>query len=97
MRHVRGLAAALGLAAMPLNTEPAFAFKIVEPAEGATLAPGVTVNARVDLGKDSGIVTVRYYWYGEQDEALVAGASQTQPAAHAKDAAAVPSEPAAKK
>jgi hypothetical protein len=29
------------------------------------------VNARVDLGKDSGVVTVRYYWYGEQDEVLV--------------------------
>ncbi|MFO0701990.1 MAG: PKD domain-containing protein [Nitrospira sp.] len=27
--------------------------------------------ARVDLGKDSGIVKVRYYWYGEQDEVLV--------------------------
>ncbi|MDX2252268.1 MAG: PKD domain-containing protein [Nitrospira sp.] len=38
---------------------------------GTTLASGVTVTARVDLGKDSGIVTVRYYWYGEQDEALV--------------------------
>ena len=29
------------------------------------------MNARVDLGKDSGIITVRYYWYGEQDESLV--------------------------
>ncbi|MGQ0556926.1 MAG: PKD domain-containing protein [Nitrospiraceae bacterium] len=27
--------------------------------------------ARVDLGKDTGIVKVRYYWYGEQDEVLV--------------------------
>jgi hypothetical protein len=25
----------------------------------------------VDLGKDSGIVQVRYYWYGEQDDTLV--------------------------
>ncbi len=51
--------------------QPAEAFKITEPVEGATLASGVTMTARVDLGKDSGIVTVRYYWYGEQDEALV--------------------------
>ncbi len=71
MRHARGLASALGLAAILLTIEPAFAFKIIEPAEGASLAAGATVTARVDLGKDSGIVTVRYYWYGEQDEALV--------------------------
>lgn len=71
MRHARGLAAALSLAAIPLSIEPAFAFKIVEPAEGATLTAGNTVTAHVDLGKDSGIVSVRYYWYAEQDETLV--------------------------
>jgi len=49
----------------------AFAFKIIEPAEGARLASGSTMTARVDLGKDIGIVKVRYYWYGEQDEVLV--------------------------
>lgn len=56
----------LGLAA-----QPAQAFKIIEPAEGAKLTSGSTVTARVDLGKDSGIVQVRYYWYGEQDDTLV--------------------------
>ncbi|MBM4126271.1 MAG: hypothetical protein FJ247_02835 [Nitrospira sp.] len=64
-------AAALGLAAILLTSESAFAFKITEPVDGTTLASGATVTARVDLGKDSGIVAVRYYWYGEQDEALV--------------------------
>ncbi len=49
----------------------AHAFKIIEPAEGAKLTSGATVTARVDLGKDSGIVQVRYYWYGEQDDTLV--------------------------
>ena len=39
--------------------------------EGAKLTAGKTVTARVDLGKDSGIVQVRYYWYGEQDDTLV--------------------------
>ncbi|MBX3332011.1 MAG: hypothetical protein KF722_16520, partial [Nitrospira sp.] len=29
------------------------------------------MTAHVDLGKDTGIVKVRYYWYGEQDEVLV--------------------------
>lgn len=58
--------------AMSLSlSSPAWAFKIIEPAEGAKLTPGTTITARVDLGKDSGIVKVRYYWYGEQDETLV--------------------------
>jgi PKD domain len=54
-----------------LAAHPAQAFKIVEPAEGMKLTSGATVTARVDLGKDSGIVQVRYYWYGEQDDRLV--------------------------
>lgn len=54
-----------------LLSEQAEAFKIIEPAEGAKLTSGTTVTARVDLGKDSGIVKVRYYWYSEQDETLV--------------------------
>lgn len=54
-----------------LFSEQAQAFKIIEPAEGAKLTSGTTVTARVDLGKDSGIVQVSYYWYGEQDDTLV--------------------------
>jgi len=54
-----------------LFPEQAQAFKILEPAEGAKLTSGTTITARVDLGKDSGIVSVRYYWYGEQDDTLV--------------------------
>jgi len=54
-----------------LATPPALAFTIIEPAEGAKLTSGTTVTARVDLGKDSGIVSVHYYWYGEQDDTLV--------------------------
>ena len=49
----------------------AHAFKIVEPTEGASLKSGKTFTVQVDLGKDSGIVKVRYYWYGEQDDTLV--------------------------
>jgi hypothetical protein len=47
------------------------AFKIVEPAQGARLTAGSTVTVHVDLGNDTGIMKVRYYWYGEDDEALV--------------------------
>lgn len=57
----------IGLAA----ASSVYAFKITEPAEGAKLIAGQTVTAQVDLGKDSGIVEVRYYWYGEQDDTLV--------------------------
>lgn len=35
------------------------------------LTAGSTVTVQVDVGKDRGIVTVRYYWYGGQDDALV--------------------------
>ena len=56
---------------LALPAQQALAFKILEPAEGAKLTPGTTITARVDLGKDSGIVSVRYYWYGEQDDTLV--------------------------
>jgi len=56
---------------LALPAQQAQAFTIVEPAEGAKLTSGTTVTARVDLGKDSGIVQVRYYWYGEQDDTLV--------------------------
>jgi K319-like protein len=56
----------LGLAPLPAQ-----AFKIAEPTEGAKLTPGQTVTAHVDLGNDIGIIKVRYYWYGEQDDTLV--------------------------
>lgn len=54
-----------------LTVQQVFAFKILEPAEGAKLRSGATVATHVDLGKDSNIVQVRYYWYGEQDDRLV--------------------------
>lgn len=56
---------------LALPAQPAHAFTIIEPAVEAKLTSGTTVTARVDLGKDSGIVQVRYYWYGEQDDTLV--------------------------
>ena len=67
----RALVAFTIVCSAALNTQPLYAFKIVEPAEGATLTPGSTVTARVDLGKDNGIVAVRYYWYSGEDETLV--------------------------
>jgi hypothetical protein len=54
-----------------LLVDQALAFKIIEPAEGATLFAGSTIIARVDLGKDIGIIKVRYYWYRGLDDALV--------------------------
>ena len=56
---------------LALPAQQALAFKILEPAEGAKLTSGAVVTARVDLGRDSNIVQVRYYWYNEQDDTLV--------------------------
>lgn len=49
----------------------AYAFKIVEPAESSTLASGQTIQAKVELGSDTGIVKVRYFWYPETADTLV--------------------------
>jgi len=56
---------------LALPAQQALAFKITEPVEGGKLTAGKTVTARVDLGKDSGIIQVRYYWYSEQADTLV--------------------------
>ncbi len=56
---------------LALPAQQALAFKITEPVEGDRLTAGKTVTARVDLGKDPGIVQVRYYWYSEQEDTLV--------------------------
>ena len=50
---------------------PCYAFKIVEPPETSTLTSGETVAAKVDVGSDTGIVKVRYYWYPEPADTLV--------------------------
>ncbi|WP_447973417.1 PKD domain-containing protein [Nitrospira sp. Kam-Ns4a] len=51
--------------------EQALAFKIVEPTEGSVLKSGKRVPAKVDLGRDTGVVKVRYYWYADQADVLV--------------------------
>ncbi|MEK6617771.1 MAG: hypothetical protein AABY90_03655 [Nitrospirota bacterium] len=56
---------------LALSAEPVCAFKILEPAENSVLKAGQTVTAKVDLGRDAGIVAVRYFWYGELDDTLV--------------------------
>src|SRR5262245_53021109 len=56
----------LGLAA-----QPAIAFKILTPAENSKLKSGQSLTAQGDLGSDSGIIAVRYFWYPEQAETLV--------------------------
>ena len=51
--------------------EPAFAFKILEPKENAVLKAGRPVTVKVDVGREAGIVNVKYFWYREMDETLV--------------------------
>jgi len=62
---------ALSIIVLALGTDLARAFKIVEPAENSTLKAGQPVPARVDIGQDTGVVAVRYYWYSESGETLV--------------------------
>jgi len=54
-----------------LPSGQASAFKILAPADQATLKSGEAVTVKVDLGRDTGVVTVRYYWYADQAETLV--------------------------
>lgn len=56
---------------LAITADPTLAFKITSPAAHSTLKSGQAVTASVDLGQDSGIVTVRYYWYPELGETLV--------------------------
>lgn len=72
-REPSGLAASVFALAMLIGAPSgqAWAFKIVAPADGTTLKSGHTVTAKVDLGADTAIVKVRYYWYGELAETLV--------------------------
>ncbi len=51
--------------------QPALAFKILTPTEGQTVPAGETIPVKIDAGRDTGLVQVRYYWYGEQDDTLV--------------------------
>lgn len=54
-----------------LAAQPALAFKILEPAEHAALKAGQPVTVKADVGREAGIVSVKYFWYHEMDETLV--------------------------
>jgi hypothetical protein len=60
-----------GLLCLLAPSHQVLAFTITVPAEGSRLTAGATIPAQVDLGKDSGIISVRYYWYGDNDDRLV--------------------------
>ena len=44
------------------------AFTILEPVAGAVVAPGQVVTARVDIGTETGVHRVRYFWYRQGEE-----------------------------
>jgi hypothetical protein len=69
--QVRNCAFFVFIVCLGLATTPVHAFKVVAPAENSKLKAGQNLTAQVDLGSDSGIVAVRYYWYPEQAETLV--------------------------
>ncbi len=54
------------------------AFTIREPLPGAVVAPGDVITARVDLGTETGVHRVRYFWYRQGEEpAMLQQASPT--------------------
>jgi hypothetical protein len=62
---------------------PAEAFRIVSPADGATLTSDRPVPVEIEAGQEAGLVEVRYYWYPEQTESLVEqGADRQSPSQH---------------
>ncbi len=54
-----------------LPASSGWAFKIAAPTPETPLQSGKTVTISVDLGKEEGIVKVRYYWYPEYGDALI--------------------------
>lgn len=66
----------LSVALLPTTVPPAHAFKIVEPTAPTPLQSGKTATASVDLGRDEGVVKVRYYWYPENGESLIEQSDQ---------------------
>lgn len=44
------------------------AFAIREPVPGVVVTPGDVITARVDLGTDTGVHRVRYFWYRQGEE-----------------------------
>jgi len=59
-------------------TTPAYAFRITAPTEGARLKSGQEIAVTVDLGTEIGMRRIRYYWYRQGEEPVVA--QQSQPA-----------------
>jgi hypothetical protein len=71
-----------------LEAAPLWAFRITAPDSDAILKSGQTVTVGIDLGKETGITLVRYFWYrqGQEPEpiqvaraALVAGPASVPP------------------
>jgi hypothetical protein len=64
------------------------AFTILAPAAGAIVAPGDVITARVDVGTETGVHRVRYFWYRQGEEPALL--QQALPALTATAASAPP-------
>ncbi|HKW87043.1 MAG TPA: hypothetical protein VJM82_08230 [Nitrospiraceae bacterium] len=77
------------MCAVLVYAAPVMAFKIVEPAENSLLKSGKTVPAKVDLGQDTGVIKVRYYWYPQYGDTLVEQHEYEKPAVPTQEKIAI--------
>ncbi|HJT21506.1 MAG TPA: hypothetical protein VJ746_13605 [Nitrospira sp.] len=60
----------LSLMALVVLQPSVLAFTLTSPVEGAALKSGETVPVAVELGKDTNLRTIHYYWYRLDEEPL---------------------------
>lgn len=56
------------VAPIPLFASPALAFRITSPEEDSALTSGQQVQASVDVGRETGVARVLYFWYRQGQE-----------------------------
>lgn len=68
----------VGLTEGGISPDSAWAFRIISPQGDSTVASGAQIKAAVDVGKETGITRVLYYWYRSGQEPQ--GVQQATPA-----------------
>ncbi len=75
---VWGLCLGLAGGGLGIGAESVWAFRIISPEGDSAVTSGAPIKAAVDIGKETGIVRVLYFWYRAGQEPQ--GAQQATPA-----------------